>query len=112
MADPVSHLKSFVRDWFTRECMPLDKPQTQTQASASSTREGQSRGRSRTVVPSERFVWGIIAVMIALVGLIGLEAVYIIVTKTFSSEVFSGISGIVTGLVTVFVMGKRGRKNV
>jgi hypothetical protein len=26
--------------------------------------------------------------------------------------VFSGISGIVTGLVTVFVMGKQGRKNV
>ena len=110
MADPVSRLKSFVRDWFTRECMPLDKPQTQ--ASASSTREGQSRRRSRTVVPSEHFVWGIIAVIVALVGLIGLEAVYIIVTKTFSSEVFSGISGIVTGLVTVFVMGKRGRKNV
>ena len=107
MAGPVDHLKSFIRDWFTRECIPLDK----TQASAQSTREGQSHRRSRTVVPSERFVWGIIAVIIALIGLITLEAMCIVVTGTFNSEVFSGISGIVTGLVTVFVMGKRGRRN-
>jgi hypothetical protein len=107
MAGPVSRLKSFIRDWFTRECASFDKPL----ASVKSTREGQSRRRSRTVAPSERFVWGIIAVIVALVGLIALEAVCIVVTGTFNSEVFSGISGIVTGLVTVFVMGKRGRRN-
>jgi hypothetical protein len=63
------------------------------------------------VAPSERFVWGIIAVIIALIGLIALEGVCVVVTGVFNSDVFSGISGIVTGLVTVFVMGKRGRKN-
>jgi hypothetical protein len=54
MAGPVSRLRDFVRDWFTWDCILLDK----TQASALSTREGQSRRRSRTVAPSERFVWG------------------------------------------------------
>jgi hypothetical protein len=105
MAGPVERLKGFIRDWFTRECASFDKPL----ASAKSTREGHSR--SRTVVPSERFVWGIISVIIALVGLIALEGVCVVVTGVFNTEVFSGISGIVTGLVTVFVMGKRGRKN-
>ena len=73
--------------------------------------ERRLAGVYRTVVPSERFVWAIIAVIVALVGLIVLEAVYILVTGKFSSDLFSAISGIATGLVTVFVMGKRGRKN-
>jgi hypothetical protein len=106
MVGLVERLKSFIREWFTRECIPLDMPQ----ASAQSTRDGHRR--SRSVAPSERFVWGIIAVITALVGLIALEGVCIVVTGVFNSDVFSGISGIVTGLVTVFVMGKRGRKNV
>ena len=108
MAGLVERLKSFIRVWFTREVVCFEMPH----ASAQSTRDGKSHRRSRSVAPSERFVWGIIAVIIALVGLIALEVVCIVVTGVFNSDVFSGISGIVTGLVTVFVMGKRGRKNV
>src|SRR5664280_1255042 len=107
MAGPVSRLRAFIRDWFTHEVASFEMPKPSIQ---DSTRK-KPRRRYRTVVPSERFVWGIIAVIVALIGLIALEAVVIIVTGTFNSEVFSGISGIVTGLVTVFVMGKRGSRN-
>jgi membrane associated rhomboid family serine protease len=107
MAGPVSRLTTFIRVWFTKEVVSFEMPQP----SAQDTTRKKPRKRYRTVVPSERFVWGIIAVIIALVGLIVLEAMYILVTGKFSSDLFSAISGIATGLVTVFVMGKRGRKN-
>lgn len=107
MVGIVNRLKDFIRVWFTREAVCFEMPQASTQ----DTTRKKPRRRYRTVVPSERFVFGIIAVIIALVGLIVLEAVWIVVTKTFNLELFSGISGIATGLVTVFVMGKRERKN-
>ena len=107
MVGIINRLKDFIRVWFTREAVCFELPQASTQ----DTTRKKSRRRYRTVVPSERFVWGIIAVIVALVGLIVLEAVYILVTGKFSSDIFSAISGIATGLVTVFVMGKRGRKN-
>lgn len=107
MVGIVNRLKDFIRVWFTREAVCFEMPQASTQ----DTTRKKPRRRYRTVVPSERFVWGIIAVIIALVGLIVLEAVWIVVTKTFNLELFSGISGIATGLVTVFVMGKRERQN-
>ena len=107
MAGPASQLKDFIRSYFTREVVSFEMPQASTQ----DTTRKKPRRRYRTVAPSERFVLGIIAVIIALVGLIVLEAVYILVTGKFSSDIFSAISGIATGLVTVFVMGKRGRKN-
>ena len=107
MVGIINRLKNFIRIWFTREAVCFEMPQASTQ----DTTRKKPRRRYRTVVPSERFVWGIIAVIIALVGLIVLETVWIVVTKTFNLELFSGISGIATGLVTVFVMGKRERRN-
>jgi membrane associated rhomboid family serine protease len=106
MAGPVSRLTTFIRVWFTQEVVSFEMPQP----SAQDTTRKKPRKRYRTVVPSERFVWAIITVIIALVGLIVLEAIYILVTGKFSSDLFSAISGIATGLVTLFVMGKRERK--
>jgi hypothetical protein len=107
MVGIINRLKDFIRIWFTREAVCFEMPQASTQ----DTTRKKPRRRYRKVVPSERFVWGIIAVIIALIGLITLEAMCIVVTGTFNLELFSGISGIATGLVTVFVMGKRGRRN-
>ena len=107
MVGIINRLKDFIRIWFTRESVCFEMPQASTQ----DTTRKKPRRRYRTVVPSERFVLGIIAVIVALVGLIVLEAVYILVTGKFSSDLFSAISGIATGLVTVFVMGKREKKN-
>jgi hypothetical protein len=59
------------------------------------------------VTPSERFVWGMVTLIIALVGVIVLEAMYILVTGTVNSEMLAVISGLIGSLVTAFVMGKR-----
>ena len=107
MASIVNRLKDFIRGWFTREVVSFEMPQASTQ----DTTRKKIRKRYHSVAPSERFVWGIIVVFVALFSLIALEVVYIVVTKTFSSELFGGISGLVTYLVTIFATGKRGRRN-
>ncbi|HLE74913.1 MAG TPA: hypothetical protein VI864_02585 [Candidatus Bathyarchaeia archaeon] len=73
----------------------------------SKARARSRRRRSTQVPPSERFVWGMVLLIIALVGVIVLEAVNIIVTGTVNSEILAVISGLVGSLVTAFVMGKK-----
>jgi hypothetical protein len=101
----LGRFRNFISAWFTREVACSEMPQACTK---DSTRK-KSRKRYRTVLPPVWFVWGIIAEIIVLIGLIILEAVYIIVTKSCSSELLGVISGLISGLVTMFVMGKRGR---
>jgi hypothetical protein len=103
MADPVEHLRGFIRSYFTRECVPVGKPL----ASAQTTRDGKSRRRYRSVAPSERFVWGMVTLIVALVGVLVLEAVCIVVTGTLNSELLAVISGLVGSLATAFLMGKK-----
>jgi hypothetical protein len=101
----LGRFKNFINAWFTREVAYSEMPQACTK---DSTRK-KSRKRYRTVLPPAWFVWGIIAEITVLVGLIILEAVYISVTKSCSSELLGVISGLISGLVTMFVVGKRGR---
>jgi hypothetical protein len=103
MEDPVEHLRSFIRNYFTRECVPVGKPL----ASAQTTRDGKSRRRIRSVAPSERFVWGMVTLVVALVGVLVLEGMCIVVTGTLNSELLAVISGLVGSLVTAFLMGKK-----
>jgi hypothetical protein len=48
-----------------------------------------------------------VALIVALVGVILLEALYIMVTGTVNAELLAVISGLTGSLVTAFVMGKR-----
>jgi hypothetical protein len=62
MADPVERLRSFIRTYFTRECVPVGKPL----ASAQTTRDGKSRRRTRSVTGA--FNSELLAVISGLVG--------------------------------------------
>ena len=57
--------------------------------------------------PSERFIWSMITLIIALIGVITLEAMHIIVTRTVNSEMLAVISGLIGSLATAAVMGKK-----
>jgi hypothetical protein len=103
MADPVELFRAYIRDYFTREYVPVGKPL----ASAQTTRDGKSRRRTRSVAPSERFVWGMVTLIVALVGVLVLEGVCIVVTGTLNSELLAVISGLVGSLATAFLMGKK-----
>jgi len=54
--------------------------------------------------PSKRIVQIIYMATIVLLGLIVLEALYIVVTKTFSNEIFSAITSLI-GLVFGTILG-------
>jgi hypothetical protein len=102
MAGPISRLRSFIRGYFTRECFAADdKPLAIAQ---DTTPKAKSRKRTRSVAPSERFVWAMALLIIALVGLIVLEALYICVTKSVSAEAISALSG---SVATAFLVGKQ-----
>jgi hypothetical protein len=45
--------------------------------------------------------------LVALIGLIALEAVYIVVCRRISDELVAGISAVMASLATAFLMGKR-----
>ncbi len=99
----LNRLRKFVSDWFTRVESDLERPT----ALAHTTRKQRNRRRARTVAPSERFVWAMSLLIIALVGVIILEGVTIVVTGQVNAELLSVISGLVGSLVTAFLMGKR-----
>ena len=63
--------------------------------------------RRRVVSPSERFVWGMVLLLVALVGMILLETIFIVVTRTINDDLIAGISALLGSLTTAFLMGKR-----
>ncbi len=97
-----------IRRQFTR-IVYINEEQTLPTApnSAGNARVRSRRIRRVAVTPSERFVWGMVALIVALVGVILLEALYIMVTGTVNAELLAVISGLTGSLVTAFVMGKR-----
>lgn len=54
------------------------------------------------LLPSERLVYGVCFVIVALVGLIVLEVVHLLVLRSWSSEVFAAITSLVGAVVGVF----------
>ena len=104
MAGPISHFRNFIRAYFTRQCVAVDDIPL---ASAQDTTRKIKRRRNRSVAPSERFVWALVLLIIALVGLIVLEALYICVTKSVSAELFAAISALSGSIVTAFLVGKQ-----
>ena len=77
MAGPVSRLRSFIRVWFTRKCVAVDDLPL---ASAQDTTRKIKRRRNRSVPPSERFVWAMLVLIVALAGLVAIEVTIILVT--------------------------------
>jgi hypothetical protein len=104
MASPISRLRSFIRVWFTRKCVALDDLPL---ASAQYTTRKGKRGRTRGVAPSERFVWAMLVLIVALAGLIAIEIAIIIITGTVNDAILILVSGLVGALVSRFLEAKR-----
>jgi hypothetical protein len=99
-------VRRFIRDWFTRFVLASEQADAGGDG-VRAARTSKRKYRRVAVAPSERFVWGMVTLIIALVGVIVLEAVNIIVTGTVNSEMLAVVSGLVGSLVTAFVMGKK-----
>ncbi len=102
MAGPVSRLRGFIRVWFTRKSFGDDLPL----ASAQDTTRKLKRRRSRSVAPSERFVWAMLVLIVALVGLVSIEVALVLVTGTVNNGILIVISGLVGALASRFLEAK------
>ena len=72
------------------------------------TRRIPVKGRRKQIElePSTKLVYGMYFAIAALISLTILEAMYIIVLRSFSSEIFSAITGLIGTIVGVFVTSK------
>jgi len=105
MAGPVSRLRSFLRNYFTRKYVTVDdKTLAITQ---DTTRKAKSRKRYRSVPPSERFVWAILVLIVALMGLIAIEVCFVLVTCTANVEILIVISGLIGAITSRFLEAKK-----
>jgi hypothetical protein len=59
------------------------------------------------VPPSERFVWAMVVLIIALVGLVAIEIALILVTGAVNTEILVALSGVVGALASRFLEAKR-----
>ena len=104
MAGPASRLRSFIRDYFTRKYVAVDDMPL---ASAQDTTRKIKRRRTRSVPPSERFVWAMLVLIIALVGLVAIEIAIILVTGDVNDAILIVVSGLVGALASRFLEAKR-----
>lgn len=67
-----------------------------------------TRGRTQQIeiTPSQKFVFGIYFAIASLIALTFLEAIHILVVKTFSTEIFAAIS-LVVGTILGAVFGQK-----
>jgi len=101
MAGPVSRLRGFIRVWFTRKCVADDMPLAIAQDTT------RKRRRNRSVAPSERFVWAMLVLIVALVGLVSIEVALVLVTGAVNGGILIVISGLVGALASRFLEAKR-----
>ena len=84
MAGPVNRLRSFSRNWFTRKILVVDELPL---ASTQDTTRKVKRRRTRSVPPSERFVWAMLILIVALAGLVAIEIAIILVTGAVTDAI-------------------------
>jgi hypothetical protein len=99
-------LMAWLRKYFTHVILE-EEPLPCIQDTTRDKPKNRRRQTPKTVPPSERFIFAMALLMIALVGLIVLEGIYIVVTGQVNSEMIAAISGLIGGLVTAFLLGKK-----
>jgi hypothetical protein len=104
MAGPLSRLRSFIRDYFTRKFVVVDDLPL---ASAQDTTRKIKRRRTRSVPPSERFVWAMLVLIVALVGLVAIEIAVILVTGAANDAILIVVSGLVGAIASRFLEATR-----
>jgi hypothetical protein len=101
-------IREIIRNYFTQATYASEEQTPPLKPNVNRTPRTRNRRYRRVeIAPSERFVWGMVALIIALVGLMLLEASNLTVTGTINNELLAVISGIVGSLITAFLMGKK-----
>ena len=59
--------------------------------------------REMELPPSEHVVWMVYFATVSLIGLIALEVIHMIYFRSWSSEIFSAISGLIGTITGIFI---------
>ena len=106
MAGPFSKLRNFIRNWFTRDSVAVDdKPYGKCQGY--NTQDPSQENVLAEMPPSERFVWAMLVLIVALAGLVAIELAIILVTGAVNNEILIVVSGLVGALASRFLEAKR-----
>ena len=100
----LDRLRNWIRLQFTRTVSVSERAESNI---ASKARTRSRRRRSAAVAPSERFVWAMVVLIVALVGLVAIEIVYVLVTGQISTEILVVIGGLVGALASRFLEAKK-----
>jgi hypothetical protein len=100
----LERLRNWIRKQFTRTVSVSERAESNI---ASKARTRSRRRRSAAVPPSERFVWAMVVLIIALVGLVVIEVALILVTGVVNTEILVVLSGVVGALASRFLEAKR-----
>ena len=102
----LDRFRDFIRKYFTKTvCLdvePLPRVQDTTRS-----KPKHRRRKPRKVAPSERFVWAMVVLVVALVGLVAIEVAVILVTGVVNTEILLVVSGLVGALASRFLEAKR-----
>lgn len=95
----LGRLRNFIRNRFTKMVLVTD--------TTSKARTRSRHRRSAQVPPNEQFVWAMVVLIVALVGLVAIEIAVILVTGVINNEILIVISGLVGALASRFLEAKR-----
>jgi hypothetical protein len=93
-------LRDLLRRYFTIEYV-LEK--ASSARAKDTTRTIKSSRRCHRIPPSERFIWAMVVLIVALVGLVAIEIVLILVTGVVDEAILVVICGIIGALVSRFL---------
>ena len=99
----INKLRDLLRTYFTIE---YSLENTLSARAKDTTRTIKRSRRCYTISPSERFIWAMIVLIIALVGLVCIEIALIAVTGVANEAVLFVICGIIGALVSRFLEAK------
>jgi hypothetical protein len=104
MAGPISKLRDFIRNYFTSNRTYNNSTRASTK---DTTRKAKSACQYCRNIPSEKFVWAMVILIVALVGLVAIEVCDILVTRTVNIEILIVISGLIGAISSRFLEAKR-----
>ena len=100
----LGRFRAFIRKYFTKTVLVSARVEVD---SANKAMTRSRRNRSVQVSPSERFVWAMVVLVVALVGLVAIEIAYVLVTGQISTEILVVVSGLVGALASRFLEAKK-----
>ena len=100
----LDRLRNWIRLQFTRTVLVSERAESNI---ASKARTRSRRRRTVQVSPSERFVWAMVVLIVALVGLVAIEVAVVLVTGAVNVEILVVVSGLVGALASRFLEAKR-----